>query len=113
MVLAPWKIVMGSVGNHSRLFYGTDLRPFLRDPRPGPIQVAKSLAMNYCLSIANILIYALRQSNYKYSLEAVKWAVNASGFYLFGNGNNIPKLAPFFADLGVSPHFLEQSVDMN
>jgi hypothetical protein len=38
----------------------------------------------------------------------VKWAVSAAGFYLFGNGNNIGKLVPIFADLGISPRFLEQ-----
>ncbi len=108
LALAPWKIVMGSVGNNSRLFYGTDLRHFLSDIRPGPIQIAKSLLMNYCLSLGNIMIYPLRKTNYKYTLEAVKWAVSAGGYYLFGNGNNIPKLAPIFAGLGVSPRFLEQ-----
>src|SRR4030042_3615465 len=108
MVLAPWKIVMGSVGNNSRLFYGTDLRPFLRNQRPGPIQVAKSLVMNYCLSISNLLIYTLRNWNYRYTLEAVKWAISASGYYLFGNGNNIAKLVQIFSKLGVSPHFLKQ-----
>ncbi len=108
LALAPWKIVMGSIGENSRLFYGTDLRRFLREIRPGPIQVAKSLLMNYCLSIGNIFIYPLRKTNYKYTLEAVKWAVSAGGFYLFGNGNNIPKLVLMFANLGVSPRFMEQ-----
>ncbi len=108
LALAPWKIVMGSVGNNSRLFYGVDLRHFLRDIRPGPIQIAKSLMMNYCLSLGNIAIYPLRKTNYKYTLEAVKWSVSASGYYLFGNGNNIGKLVPIFANLGVSPRFMEQ-----
>jgi predicted nucleotidyltransferase len=108
LALAPWKIVMGSVGNNSWSFYGTDLRGFLRDTRPGPIQIVKSLLMNYCLSIGNLIIYPLRKTNFKYTLEAVKWAVSAAGFYLFGNGNNIGKLVPIFANLGVSPRFLEQ-----
>ncbi len=108
LALAPWKIVMGSVGNNSRLFYGTDLRRFLQEIRPGPIQIVKSLLMNYCLSLGNIAIYPLRKTNYKYTLEAVKWAVSAGGYYLFGNGNNIGKLVPIFANLGISPRFMEQ-----
>jgi len=108
LVLAPWKIVMGSVGNTGKVFFGADLRHFLRDTRPGPLQMMKSLAMDYAIAIGNIFIYPLRKTNYKYTLEAIKWSINACGYYLFKNGTDLNKLVPAFANLGLAPRFLEQ-----
>lgn len=107
-VLAPWRIVMGSVGDSGQVFYGKDLRHFLGDTRPGPIQLVKSLIMNYAIAIGNVFIYPLRVTSYKYTLEAIKWSINSCGYYLFRNGTDLGKLVPLFANLGISPVFLER-----
>ncbi|MBS7288291.1 MAG: nucleotidyltransferase domain-containing protein [Candidatus Freyarchaeota archaeon] len=81
LLLAPSKLVLGSVIDGARVVYGdAELPP---PPKPDLVQLLKSLAMNLLLSVAAFMVAPLTGEATKYSMEAAKWSSMASYYYTF------------------------------
>lgn len=81
LLLAPSKLVLGSVTDGAKVVYGDAQLP--PPQKPDPAQLLKSLAMNLLLSTAAIMIAPLTGEATKYSMEAAKWSAMASYYYAF------------------------------
>jgi len=92
LLLAPSKLVLGSVLDGAKVVYGSLPLPFPPHPRPTPIQLIKSLLMNLLLSLSALLISPLTGEAAKYALEAGKWSIMASYYYNYSRRISIKKL---------------------
>lgn len=81
LLLAPSKLVLGSVIDGAKVVYGDIQLP--PPPKFGLAQILKSLIMNLILSMAAIIIAPFVKEAAKYSMEAGKWSVMASYYYTF------------------------------
>ncbi|MEM3512401.1 MAG: nucleotidyltransferase domain-containing protein [Candidatus Jordarchaeales archaeon] len=81
LLLAPSKLVLGSVIDGAKVVYGCIQLP--PPPKLSSAQILKSLVMNLILSMAAIIIAPFIKEAAKYSMEAGKWSVMASYYYTF------------------------------
>ncbi|MFX1257547.1 MAG: hypothetical protein ACFFAN_06800 [Promethearchaeota archaeon] len=90
-LLAPKKIVLGSVVDNSNKLYGLDLRENIKKKVEIPsFEMVKSIIMNLIISIFSTVLSPLKSLNsIKYQLEAVKWALRASNFYSFEDSKSL------------------------
>jgi len=90
-LLAPKKLVLCSVVTNSDILYGLDLREGVKKRiKISPLDMIKSVCMNLILSLFAIPLSLLNSSDSaKYQLEAVKWTLKASNYYLFKDSKPI------------------------
>ncbi|TXT53769.1 MAG: hypothetical protein BAJALOKI2v1_870005 [Promethearchaeota archaeon] len=93
-LLAPKRLVLGSVIKNSNLLYGEDLRGKIEDKiKITSFDITKSLIMNSLLSFFSFIIAPFESlSSIKYQLEAVKWSLRASDYYLFESTDTLVRV---------------------
>lgn len=93
-LLAPKRLVLGSVIKNSNLLYGEDLRDQIEDKiKINSFDLTKSLIMNSLLSFFSFVIAPFEGiCSIKYQLEAVKWSLRASDYYLFESTDTLVRV---------------------
>jgi len=100
-LLAPRGLVLGSALTTFKVIYGKARRPSA--PRRSSLDVLKSLAMCLLLSVGGTLLCAVAREALKYVLEALKWAIYATHYYLTGEARPLKELASILASRGPFP----------
>jgi predicted nucleotidyltransferase len=93
-MFAPKRLVMGSVLKNSTLLYGQDIRGDIENKiNVTTFDLAKSLIMNLLISFFSFLMTPFESLNsIKYQLEAVKWSLRASDYYLFESTDSLHRV---------------------
>jgi predicted nucleotidyltransferase len=93
-LFAPKRLVMGSVLKNSILLYGQDIRGEIENKiQVTTFDLAKSLIMNTLISFFSYLMTPFESLNsIKYQLEAVKWSLRASDYYLFESTDSLHRV---------------------
>jgi hypothetical protein len=105
-LLAPLKIVLGSSIQNAYTFFGKDLVSDWVPEIPRATQIIKSLIMNIILVLGSLFIAPVTRTAGKYILEASKWTLYASYYYLFQESPVISSAIEAFKQMGVSNPFL-------
>ncbi len=90
LLLAPSKLVLGSVIDGAKVVYGDAQLP--PPPKVSSAQLLKSLAMNLLLSTVALIIAPFTKEAAKYSMEAGKWSIMASYYYTFRRRLSVVKI---------------------
>ena len=100
-ILAPKKIVLCSVLINSDILYGLDLREGVKTGiKISLLDMIKSICMNLIISFFVIPLSLLKSFNSpKYQLEAVKWALKASNYYVFDDSKSLDAIIKRFISL--------------
>jgi len=90
-LFAPEKIVLCNIIENSSVIYGIDLRENVKNRIIiSPFDLIKSLIMNLLISVFAIFIVPFKSLNSpKYILEATKWALKASNYYIFEDSRSL------------------------
>ena len=105
-LLAPLKLVLGSSVRDAHTFFGKDLVSDWIPEIPRATQIMKSLMMNIALALGSIFIAPITRSANKYTLEACKWTLYASYYYLFQKSPFLSSAIEIFKNIGISKSFL-------
>jgi len=100
-LLAPRGLVLGSVLTTSKVIYGKAPRPSA--PQRTSLDVLKSLIMCLFLSVGGAVLCSIAGEALKYVLEALKWAIYATHYYLTGKMRPLKELASILASRGPFP----------
>ncbi|MHA1733150.1 MAG: hypothetical protein ACTSU5_14480 [Promethearchaeota archaeon] len=101
-LLAPDKLVLGSLGCSAKTFYGEDLLHELRSVKPTTIQFLKNFFTTVLISLSSSLIMPVTpKRDARYHLEAVKWALNGSYYYLFNGSPTLDTILSRYERLGI------------
>jgi len=111
-VLAPSGLVLAGVLSHAKTIYGEDLIDKVKRPRYTLGDMLKSLAMNVLLSLGSAFLYIFHSSAAKFAIEATKWSLHSSYFYLSSTSANIEDVARFYIDKKVSKKHLERMLNI-
>lgn len=111
-MLAPGELVLAGIFDHAKTVYGEDLLGKMRMPKYGPFDLARSLAMNILLSIGGAFLYLFHRSAAKFALEATKWSIHSSYFFISARSANIEDAARFYIENNVSKKHLERLLEM-
>lgn len=106
-LLAPSSIVFGSVLSSVRKVYGQDVLKEAVVPKPTLFTVLKSLAMNLFLSLSTLILYPFTSKANKYEMEAAKWSILASNYYLKKSSPGLIEALKFIKSLGVSESYFK------
>ncbi len=105
-LLAPSSIVFGSVLSRMKKVYGEDIHKEVVISKPTPFAMIKSLAMNLLLSLFSLILYPFSSKANKYEMEAAKWSVLASYYYLKKSSKGLIEALKFFTNIGLQdPYF--------
>jgi predicted nucleotidyltransferase len=107
-LLAPDRIVLGSVIDSAKELYGSVLPATKHITHVSIYQLVKSLLMDLIISLGTIAILPLRHQNINYSTESLKWALRSGIFYLFQKTYNISKSCQFFEHIGLPAKFIDR-----
>jgi hypothetical protein len=89
-MFAPKKLVLSSVVDNSTVLWGEDLRDLVKEKvEIEPFDMVKSITMNLLISLLWILFSPLKIIKPKYQLEAIKWSLRASNFYVFEDSKSL------------------------
>ncbi len=112
-LFAPKRIVMASVIDNSEMLYGEDLRTSIKhEVDIPPFDMIKSVIMNLMISLFSLLISPLKSSNsIKYQLEAVKWAIKASNYYIFEDSKSLEEIIRRFVLFEKYPFFKRRALN--
>jgi predicted nucleotidyltransferase len=111
-LLAPSPIVLGSVLGRIKKLYGEDLHLKVAVPKPTPFTMIKSLAMNLLLSLFSIILYPFSSKANKYEMEAAKWSIMASYYYLKERSPTLTQAVKYFTKLGISKSYLKRLLQL-
>ncbi len=111
-LLAPSPIVLGSVLSRIKRLYGEDLHQKVAIPKATPFTIIKSLAMNLLLSLFSLILYPFSSRANKYEMEAAKWSIMASYYYLKKRGYTLTQAAKHFTKLGISKTYLKRLLQL-
>ena len=100
-LLAPTGLVLGGVLATSKVIYGEVPRP--TPPRRRSLQLVKSLVMCFLLSVGGVLLCPAAEEALKYVLEALKWAIYTTHYYLAGRIRPLKELARELSSWGFFP----------
>jgi predicted nucleotidyltransferase len=104
-LLAPSSIVFGSVLSRIKKIYGQDILKEAVIPKPTLLTLLKSLAMNLFLSLFTLILYPFSSKANKYEMEAAKWSILASYYYLKQSNPGLIEVLKFFTNLGLSESY--------
>ncbi|MBS7249277.1 MAG: nucleotidyltransferase domain-containing protein [Candidatus Freyarchaeota archaeon] len=107
-LLAPSPIVLGSVLGRIKKLYGEDLHLKVAVPKPTPLTVIKSLAMNLLLSLFSLILYPFSSRANKYEMEAAKWSIMASYYYLKKRSPTLTQATNYLTKIGISKTYLKR-----
>lgn len=105
-LLAPDKIVLDSLKHGATVIYGSVPLNFSQESY-SIFQILKSLFMTLLLAYGAIVILPFNRKFSKYLLEAYKWSLRASYFYLFHRTNSLTNIVSFFECMGLSNYYLK------
>nr|MDO8082973.1 hypothetical protein [Candidatus Freyarchaeota archaeon] len=111
-LLAPSSIVFGSVLNRIKKVYGQDVLKEAAIPKPTLLTIFKSLAMNLFLSFFTIILYPFSSKANKYEMEAAKWSILASYYYLKKSNPGIIEALKFFTNLGLPESYFKRFLQL-
>lgn len=110
-LLAPSSIVFGSVLSRIRKIHGEDILKEVVTSKPTAFTMIKSLAMNLLLSLFTLILYPFSSKATKYEMEAAKWSLLASYYYLKKRNPGLIEVLKFFQRLSLPEsyvkHFLQ------
>ncbi len=96
-IFAPKKLVLSSVVDNSTVLWGEDLRDLVKEKvEIEPFDMVKSITMNLLISLLCILFSPLKIFKPKYQLEAIKWSLRASNFYVFEDSKSLETIIKRF-----------------
>ncbi len=98
-LFAPRDIVLKSVISSSILLIGKDLRHIDKEIEITSFGMIKSILLNLIISIFALGISPFYHATTKYELEAIKWSLRASNFYLYNDTLELEKIASRFIKL--------------
>jgi predicted nucleotidyltransferase len=113
-LLAPSNIVMRSALHQMACLHGckrfTELASRLHDYETQSTDLftdmLRSIIMNACLSMGAYVLLPLTPRATKYAIEAIKWSIYATTFYITRTRPTKHRQAHFYAKLGISREFL-------
>ncbi|MBY8982801.1 MAG: hypothetical protein KGD57_07625 [Candidatus Lokiarchaeota archaeon] len=93
-LFTPRKIVLNSIISNHKELYGKPLHKIIKKSLiPKQFEILKSLMMNLIISFFSIGISPLKKLNaIKYQLEAVKWSLKTSNYYIFRDSKSLKKI---------------------
>lgn len=106
-VLAPNKIVYGSVLCRAKVLYGKNLVKEATFPNVSMIQLLKSILMNVVTSIFALFIYPVTKRATLYEMETAKWSLLAAYYYVNHDSPPLPVLLKFFLDRNISSKYVK------
>ncbi|MFX1294421.1 MAG: nucleotidyltransferase domain-containing protein [Promethearchaeota archaeon] len=109
-VLAPNKIVYGSVLCRAKILYGQNLIKEAKIPNIPIRQLFKSILMNIITSIFTLFIYPLTKRATLYEMETAKWSFLAAYYYIKHDSPPLPTLLKFFLDRNISTKYVKKWV---
>ena len=91
MLFAPGRIVLNSVISNNKEIFGLSLNKIIiKDRIPNRYDVLKNLIMTSLISFFAIAILPFRKLNaMKYQLEAIKWSLRASNYYIYKDSKSL------------------------
>ncbi len=98
-MFAPRNIVIKSMISSSIILLGEDLRYIDNEITITSFGMIKSILLNLIISVFSIGFGLFYKNNLKYELEAIKWSIKASNFYLFNDTCEISKTIKRFIKL--------------
>lgn len=98
-IFAPRNIVIKSMISSSIILLGEDLRYIDNEITITSFGMIKSIILNLIISIFSIGFGLFYKNNLKYELEAIKWSIKASNFYLFNDTCELNKTVKRFLKL--------------
>jgi len=104
--LAPSNLVIGTVLNRCKLIYGENLIEKVRQPKRFFIQLMKNMVLNLLVSIVSFIIYPFSPKATKYEIEALKWSMLSSYYYINGTRPSIEKICYYFINKGISKKYI-------
>jgi len=104
-LLAPDQIVLDSLKQGAKLLYG-EIDLSIKHDHYSNIQIFKSLAMTLILSYGAIALIPFHKKFSKYLIEAYKWALRASFFYLFQKSTPLSEICEYFITKGLSKNYI-------
>ncbi|MHA1679550.1 MAG: hypothetical protein ACTSUE_00990 [Promethearchaeota archaeon] len=114
-IFAPKTIVIGSALSHIEYIAGkADAMEIISQVKnkigTGDYfllpDVIKSILMNVVLSLSSIFLLPLSKRSTRYSIEAIKWSMYATTYYLTGSRPKKDVQKRVFEKLGIPRHFL-------
>ncbi len=108
--IAPADIVIASVFSSAKTVFGRDLLTGL--PRPEPVglgQLARSLTMNLLLATGAFVISPFSKRAVDLSLEATKWSLLNTYYFVFGTNPGIGVVAEKFVSRGIAPSIIRRT----
>ena len=111
-LLAPSSIVFGSVLSRIKKIYGQDILKTAAVPKPTLLTFLKSLAMNLFLSSFTLILYPFSSKANRYEMEAAKWSIMASYYYLKKSNPGIIEALNFFTKLGLPESYSKRLLQL-
>lgn len=98
-MFAPRNIVIKSMISSSIILLGDDLRYIDNEIAINSFGMIKSILLNLIISFFSIGFGLIYKNTLKYELEAIKWSLKASNFYLFNDTCELNKMMKRFVKL--------------
>ncbi|MEX2722486.1 MAG: nucleotidyltransferase domain-containing protein [Candidatus Freyarchaeota archaeon] len=111
-LFAPSPIVLGSVLGRIKKLYGEDLHKKVTIPKATRFTMVKSLAMNLLLSLFSLILYLFSRRANKYEMEAAKWSIMASYYYLKKRSPTLTQATNYLTKLGISKTYLKRLLQL-
>ncbi|MBD3228732.1 MAG: hypothetical protein GF329_11155 [Candidatus Lokiarchaeota archaeon] len=105
-ILAPTNLVIGTVINRSKHIYGENLLNVIKKPKRFFLQLIKNMILNLLVSTVSFLIYPFSPKATKYELEALKWSMLSSYYYIKGTRPSMDKICYYFISKGISKDYV-------
>ncbi|TFF88599.1 MAG: hypothetical protein EU549_02715 [Promethearchaeota archaeon] len=105
-LLAPTNLVIGTVINRSKHVYGLNLLNDINKPKRFFVQLIKNMILNLLVSMVSFLIYPFSPKATQYELEALKWSMLSSYYYINGTRPSIDKICYYFISKGISKDYV-------
>ncbi|MBY9007318.1 MAG: hypothetical protein KGD63_11230 [Candidatus Lokiarchaeota archaeon] len=98
-LFAPGRIILNSIISNHKELYGDSLHKIIKNNKaPNRYEILKNLAMTLIISIFSIAILPFKKLNtIKYQLEAVKWSLRASNYYIYRDSKPLSVIAKRFS----------------
>jgi len=110
-LFAPKKLVLSSVVDNSTVLWGEDLRDLVKEKvEIESFDMVKSITMNLLISLLCILFSPLKISKPKYQLEAIKWSLRASNFYVFEDSKSLETIIKRFTVFEKSEGYKKRAI---
>ncbi|MGQ9723210.1 MAG: nucleotidyltransferase domain-containing protein [Candidatus Jordarchaeum sp.] len=111
-LLSPSSIVFGSVLSRAKKIYGEDVLSKTVLSKPTVLTLIKSLAMNLCLSLFSLVLYPLTSKATMYEMEAAKWSVLASYYFLKKKNPGLIPAIKFLTNLKLPETFFKRLLQL-